>query len=58
MTEHIVAVFETERAAHTATESLRNAGMIGREATERTETVKDTVRREDVEVTNDAGVRR
>jgi hypothetical protein len=27
MTEHIVAVFETERAAEAATESLRNAGI-------------------------------
>jgi stress response protein YsnF len=32
--------------------------VIGREATERTETVKDTVRREEVEVSKDLDLKR
>ena len=32
--------------------------VVGREATERTETVKDTVRREDVEVSTDSQLKR
>jgi uncharacterized protein (TIGR02271 family) len=57
--ERVVEVRETAeepvvaKAAHVVEEVV-----VGREATERTETVKDTVRREEVEVTKDAGVTR
>jgi stress response protein YsnF len=57
--ERVIEVRETaEEPVVTKTAHVAEEGVIGREATERTETVKDTVRHEDVEVTDDAGVRR
>jgi len=40
------------------TARVKEEVLISKDATERTETVRDTVRREDVEITKDAGIER
>jgi uncharacterized protein (TIGR02271 family) len=57
--ERVVEVRETaEEPVVAKTARVAEEVVVGREATERTETVRDTVRREEVEVTNNAGVKR
>jgi len=57
--ERVVEVRETaEEPVVAKTAHVVEEVVVGREATERTETVRDTVRREEVEVTNNAGVKR
>jgi uncharacterized protein (TIGR02271 family) len=57
--ERVVEVHETaEEPVVAKTARVAEELVVGREATERTETVRDTVRREEVEVTNNAGVKR
>jgi uncharacterized protein (TIGR02271 family) len=57
--ERVVEVRETaEEPVVAKTARVVEEVVVGREATERTETVKDTVRREEVEVTDNAGVKR
>jgi stress response protein YsnF len=57
--ERVVEVRETaEEPVVAKTARVAEEVVVGREATERTETVRDTVRREEVEVTDNAGVKR
>jgi hypothetical protein len=57
--ERVVEVRETsEEPVVLMTAHVVEEVVSGREATERKETVEDTVRREEVEITNDAGVKR
>ena len=57
--ERVVEVRETaEEPVVAKTARVTEEVVVGREATERTETVRDTVRREEVEVTDNAGVKR
>jgi uncharacterized protein (TIGR02271 family) len=57
--ERVVEVRETtEEPVVSKTAHLVEEVVVGREATERTETVKDTVRREEVEVAKDGEVKR
>ncbi len=57
--ERIVEVRETaEEPVVAKTARVVEEVVVGREATERTETVRDTVRREEVEVAKDAEVKR
>jgi uncharacterized protein (TIGR02271 family) len=57
--ERVVEVRETaEEPVVAKTARVAEEVVVGREATERTETVRDTVRREEVEVTDHAGVKR
>ena len=54
--ERVVEVRETaEEPVVSKTAHVVEEVVVGRETTERTETVRDTVRREDVEVTNGVG---
>jgi len=56
--ERVVEVHETtEEPVVAKTARVVEEVVVGREATERTETVRDTVRREEVEVTDTAGVK-
>ena len=58
-TEKVVEMTETaEEAVVSKTARVKEEVLIHKDATERTETVRDTVRREDVEITKDAGVER
>jgi len=58
-TDKVIEVTETaEEAVVSKTARIKEEIVIRKEATERTETVRDTVRREDVEITKDAGVER
>ncbi len=58
-TEKVVEMTETaEEAVVSKTARVKEEVLIRKDATERTETVRDTVRREDVEITKDAGVER
>jgi uncharacterized protein (TIGR02271 family) len=57
--ERVVEVRETAEGPVVAkTAHVVEEVVVGREATERTETVKDTVRREDVEVLKDGELKR
>jgi uncharacterized protein (TIGR02271 family) len=57
--ERIVEVRETaEEPVVSKTAHVAEEVVVGREATERTETVRDTVRREDVEISGDDAVKR
>ncbi len=57
--ERVVEVHETaEEPVVAKTARVVEEVVVGREATERTETVRDTVRREEVEVTDNTGVKR
>ncbi len=57
--ERVVEVRETaEEPVVAKTAHVVEEVVVGREATERTETVKDTVRREDVEVSKDSELKR
>ena len=57
--ERVVEVRETAEEPVVAKKAqVVEEVVIGREATERTETVRDTVRREDVEVSKDGEVKR
>jgi uncharacterized protein (TIGR02271 family) len=56
--ERVVEVRETaEEPVVSKTAHVAEEVVIGRESTERTETVRDTVRREDVEITKDGAVK-
>jgi uncharacterized protein (TIGR02271 family) len=58
-TDKVVEVTETgEEAVVSKTARVKEEVAIRKDATERTETVRDTVRREDVEITKDGGVER
>jgi uncharacterized protein (TIGR02271 family) len=58
-TEKVVEMTETaEEAVVSKTARVKEEVLIRKDATERTETIHDTVRREDVEVTKDAGIER
>jgi uncharacterized protein (TIGR02271 family) len=57
--ERVVEVRETaEEPVVAKTARVAEEVVVGREATERTETVRDTVRREEVEVSDNTGVKR
>jgi stress response protein YsnF len=57
--EKVVEMTETaEEAVVSKTARVKEEVLISKDATERTETVRDTVRREDVEITKDAGIER
>jgi stress response protein YsnF len=49
---------DREEAVVSKTARVKEEVLISKDATERTETVRDTVRREDVEITKDAGIER
>jgi stress response protein YsnF len=58
-TDKVVEVTENaEEAVVSKAARIKEEVVIRKEATERTETVRDSVRREDVEITKDAGVER
>jgi uncharacterized protein (TIGR02271 family) len=58
-TDKVVEMTETsEEAVVSKAARIREEVVIHKEATERTETVRDTVRREDVEITKEPGVAR
>ena len=55
-TDKVVEMQETvEEAVVSKTARVREEVVVRKEATERTETVRDTVRREDVEITKEPG---
>jgi hypothetical protein len=47
-----------DRTVVSKTARIKEEVLISKDATERTETVRDTVRRKDVEITKDAGIER
>ena len=56
-TDKVVEMTETdEEAVISKTARVREEVVVRKDATERTETVRDTVRREDVEITKEPGV--
>jgi uncharacterized protein (TIGR02271 family) len=58
-TDKVIEMTETaEEAVVSKTARVREEVVIHKDATERTETVRDTVRREDVEITKEPGVER
>jgi uncharacterized protein (TIGR02271 family) len=58
-TDKVIEMTETdEEAVVSKTARVREEVVIRKDATERTETVRDTVRREDVEITKEPGVER
>jgi uncharacterized protein (TIGR02271 family) len=58
-TDKVIEVTETtEEAVVSKSARVKEEVVIHKEATERTETVRDTVRREDVEITKEPGVER
>jgi uncharacterized protein (TIGR02271 family) len=58
-TDKVVEVTETaEEAVVSKSAQVKEEVVIRKDATERTETVRDTVRREDVEITKEPGVGR
>jgi uncharacterized protein (TIGR02271 family) len=58
-TDKVIEVTETdEEAVVSKTARVKEEVVIRKDATERTETVRDTVRREDVEITKEPGVER
>jgi uncharacterized protein (TIGR02271 family) len=58
-TDKVVEVTETaEQAVVSKSAQVKEEVVIRKDATERTETVRDTVRREDVEITKEPGVER
>jgi uncharacterized protein (TIGR02271 family) len=58
-TDKVIEVTETdEEAVVSKTARVREEVVVRKDETERTETVRDTVRREDVEITKEPGVER
>jgi stress response protein YsnF len=58
-TDKVIEVTETdEEAVVSKTARVREEVVVRKDETERAETVRDTVRREDVEITKEPGVER